>query len=163
MSIGVLSSRTLVKKMLDWYGFKTTLTFANIGSFVALLMLGFVNQLNWLFYLALFLNGVFAAAQFMSMNVLYYAEVESVDYGSAVSLAATWQQLGVSLGVIVAAGMLHYVNHLSGVNFSPVTFHWTFIGLAMLNLSCQFLINRLAPSDGQSLLEHKSNKVDIAH
>lgn len=160
MSLGVLSSRTIVRKMLDRYGFKRTLTFANLGSCIALLMLGMVTQLNWVLYLALFLNGIFAAAQFMSMNILYYAEVESPDYGSAVSIAATWQQLGVSLGVIVAAGMLHYVNQALSVSFSHASFHWTFIGLALVNLSCQFLINRLQISDGQSLLGSKAQRVD---
>ncbi len=152
MSLGILSSRTIVRKMLDRYGFKRTLTFANLGSCAALLMLGMVTELNWLLYFALFINGVFASAQFMSMNILYYAEVENHDYGSAVSIAATWQQLGVSLGVIVAAGILHYVNQALGMNFAPAAFHWTFIGLALINLSCQLLINQLEINDGHSLL-----------
>lgn len=158
MSLGVLSARTAVNKSLQKFGFKRTLTFANVGSFIALMMLAVVSQLNALFCLALFLNGVFASAQFMSLNILYYAEVESVDYGSAVSVATTWQQLGVSLGVIVAAGILHFVNQVITVSFSLSAFHWTFAGLALINLSCQFLINRLDINDGQALLEKKRRK-----
>ncbi len=155
MSLGILSSRSIVRKFLEKFGFKKTLTFANVGSFIALMMLAGVNQLSYLFYIALFLNGVFASAQFMSLNILYYAEVESIDYGSAVSLAATWQQLGVSLGVIVAAGLLHVINQMVVPSFSLIAFHWTFAGLAVINLSCQLLINRLHYTDGQALLEKK--------
>lgn len=155
MSAGILSSRTFVKKSLDKFGFKRTLTVANLGSFFALLLFAMVNQLGVLLYLALFLNGVFASAQFMTMNILYYAEVEQNDYGSAVSLAATWQQLGVSLGVIVAATSLHIMNYFIQPDFSTIAFHWTFVLLAILNLGSQFLINQLAINDGYNLLASK--------
>lgn len=158
MSFGMLASRTLVRKLLERYGFKRSLVVANIGSFCALTMLATVNSIGLYFYVALFLNGLFASAQFMSMNILYYDEIENVDYGSAVSLAATWQQLGISLGVIVAAGMLHIMNQLLGSTFSLTAFHYTFFGLAWLNLSCQFLMNRLHVNDGQSLIEKKYKK-----
>ncbi len=159
MSLGVLCSRTLTRKLLEKFGFKRSLSVANIGSFCALSLLACVSQLNGFFYCALFLNGMFASAQFMSFNVLYYADVENVDYGSAVSLATTWQQLGVSLGVIVAAGLLHIANQLTATSFNITAFHYTFFALALLNLSCQFLINRLQKNDGQSLIEKKSKKV----
>lgn len=161
MSLGILSSRTIVRKFLEKYGFKHTLTFANIGSFIALLMLAAVSQLNMLLYVALFLNGVFASAQFMTMNILYYAEVEQSDYGSAVSLAATWQQLGISLGVIVAASCLHVINHFVEQSFNLMAFHITFCCLAVLNLGSQYFISQLEPNDGQSLLNKK--KAASAH
>jgi len=141
--------------MLEKFGFRRTLTYANIGSVVALVMLGLVGQIGWFLYLVLFLNGVFASAQFMSLNILYYAEVESIDYGAAVSLAATWQQLGTSLGVIVAAGMLSLLNGLMGSKFSLLSFHFTFVGLAFINLCCQVLINQLNYDDGKVLLNRR--------
>lgn len=159
MSLGVLCSRTLTQKLLERFGFKHSLLAANIGSFIALSLLGFVDSLSGFFYFILFLNGLFASAQFMSFNVLYYADVENVDYGSAVSLATTWQQLGISLGVIVAAGMLHIANLLTATSFNIMSFHYTFMALALLNLSCQFLINRLKKNDGQSLIEKKYKKM----
>lgn len=155
MSAGILSSRTLVKKFLDKFGFRRTLTVSNIGSFISLLLLAMVSDLNILLYIALFLNGLFAAGQFMTMNILYYAEVQHSDYGSAVSLAATWQQLGVSLGVIVAATALHVMNNFIQPDFSLVAFHWTFVLLAILNLGSQFLISQLDINDGQNLLAKK--------
>lgn len=155
MSLGILSSRTVVKKFLEKYGFKYTLTFANIGSFFALLMLATVDHLGGILYIALFLNGVFASAQFMTMNILYYAEVEQNDYGSAVSLAATWQQLGISLGVIVAATFLHVINQFVEHSFDLAAFHWTFLGLAIVNLGSQYFISQLDIDDGKSLLKKK--------
>ena len=91
MSLGVLCSRTVTRKLLEKFGFKRALLVANIGSFIALSMLAMVNHLGWFLYLALFLNGVFAAMQFMSLNLLYYADVENIDYGSAVKF---WQPHG---------------------------------------------------------------------
>lgn len=155
MSLGVLFARGLVNLMLHKYGFKKWLTIANIGSFISLLMFSCIGSISPLLYIAMFLNGLFAAAQFMTMNVLYYADVESVDYGSAVSLASTWQQLCMSFGVIIAAGMLHFFNKLGSGSFSLNSFRLTFLGLAIISLSCQFLIKRLEPNDGKSLLNHK--------
>lgn len=155
MSLGVLCSRTVTRKLLEKFGFKRALLVANVGSFIALSMLAMVNQLGWFLYLALFFNGVFAAMQFMSLNLLYYADVENIDYGSAVSLATTWQQLGTSLGVIVAAGLLHIANYVSATNFAISSFHYVFFALAFINLSCQFLLNRLEKTDGQTLISQK--------
>lgn len=155
MSLGILSSRAIAKRFLERYGFKKTLTFANIGSFFALMMLASVDHLGGILYIALFLNGVFASAQFMSMNILYYAEVEQNDYGSAVSLAATWQQLGVSFGIIVAATALHVVNKFVAQEFNLSAFHWVFAFLAVVNLGSQYFTNQLQEHDGQSLLGKK--------
>lgn len=155
MSFGVLASRNIVRKALEAYGFRRTLTYANLGSVIALALLGMIEHIGWFLYLVLFLNGVFASAQFMSLNILYYTEVESVDYGAAVSLAATWQQLGTSLGVIVAAGMLHLFNQMMNTAFSIEAFHFTFWGLAIINILSQLLINKLSYTDGQSLLAKK--------
>jgi hypothetical protein len=70
-------------------------------------------------------------------------------------LATTWQQLGTSLGVIVAAGLLHIANYVSATNFAIASFHYVFFALALINLSCQFLLNRLDKNDGQSLISNK--------
>jgi len=152
MTLGMLCSRTLLRKLLAKYGFKRTLTIANVGSFCALLMLASVTHPGVLLIIALIINGVFASAQFMSMNVLYYEEVEKADYGSAVSLAATWQQLGLSIGIIVAAGTLHLVS-MHGM--TKMSFHITFVVLAFLNVSCQFMIAKLKLTDGQSMMKKK--------
>lgn len=152
MSLGILSSRSIIRKALNKFGFRRMLTYANTSSFIVLLMFCFICQIGPLLYITLFLTGVFASAQFSSINILYYAEVETVDYGSAVSLANTWQQLGISLGVIIAAWVLHIFNQLLDAEFSIAVFHFTFLVLAFLNLSCQLLISRLQPSDGQNLL-----------
>lgn len=155
MAFGVLSSRTLVKKLIEKHGFKSTLTYSNIGSCFALFSLVFADNIGVLLYLALFLNGVFASAQFMTMNILYYAEVDEKDYGSAVSLIATWQQLGTSLGVIVAASCLSIANHVLNSQFSITSFHITFAILAVINLCSQFFINQLHSDDGNTMLKKR--------
>ncbi|MCX5773772.1 MAG: MFS transporter [Fusobacteria bacterium] len=152
MTLGMVCSRTLLRKLLPRYGFKKTITIGNIGSFCALMMLACVTEPGILLSAALVVNGIFASFQFMSMNVLYYEEVESVDYGSAVSVATTWQQLGLSIGIIVAAGTLHLFS-LHGMN--KMSFHLTFFILALINLSCQFMIAKLKPTDGESLMKKK--------
>lgn len=157
MATGVLTSRTIVRNFLNKHGFKKTLTVSNIGSCVAMLMLLFSGELGVVFYIALYLNGFFASAQFMSMNILYYADVPKEDYSAAVSLVATWQQLGTSLGVIVAAGALHVFSGVFGHGLhSTSPFYLVFIMLACINLCSQFLIHRLSYADGMSLLKPKS-------
>ena len=144
MSIGVLTSRTIVRKFLDKHGFKKTLTVANLGSCGALLLLVFSGDLGIIFHIALYLNGFFASAQFMSMNILYYADVPKEDYSAAVSLVATWQQLGTSLGVIVAAGALHIFSGLYGHGLhATLPFYLVFIVLSGINLCSQFFIGKL--------------------
>jgi hypothetical protein len=90
------------------------------------------------------------------MNILYYADVPKEDYSAAVSLVATWQQLGTSLGVIVAAGALHIFSGLYGHGLhATLPFYLVFIVLSGINLCSQFFIGKLDNQDGNSLLKPK--------
>ncbi|MDD3267537.1 MAG: MFS transporter [Burkholderiales bacterium] len=151
MAFGVLISRGAIKTSIDRFGFKATLTVANICGSLFLLLFIFVHELNWFLYVILFFNGVFAAAQFMSINILYYAEVDEKRYASAVSIAATLQQLGSSFGVVIAASILHVGNLVTKENFNLNVLHYTFIGLALVNILAQIFVSKLEATDGNNL------------
>lgn len=157
MALGVLLSRGAIKTSIDKFGFKKTLTVANIGGSFFLFSFIFVNEPNWFLYVILFFNGVFAAAQFMSINILYYAEVDEKGYASAVSIAATIQQLGSSFGVVVAASILHVGNLVMKNEFSLGAFHYTFIGLALVNILAQIFVSKLNDNDGDNLRSGYTN------
>lgn len=152
MALGVLLSRGMIKNSINRFGFKNTLTCANIGGSISLLAFMFVGDLGWFLYFILFFNGVFAAAQFMTINILYYAEVEESDYASAVSIAATLQQLGASFGVVIAASILHFSNVLLKSEFSINSFRYTFCALALINIIAQVFVSKLKANDGNTLL-----------
>lgn len=157
MALGVLLSRGAIKASIDRLGFKKTLTMANVGGSLFLFSFIFVHELNWFLYVILFFNGVFAAAQFMSINILYYAEVDEKRYASAVSISATLQQLGSSFGVVIAASILHVGNVITKSNFSLDVFHYTFIGLALVNILAQVFVSKLNSTDGNNLRANYAN------
>lgn len=155
MSVGVLSSRTFVRFFIEKFGFKVTLTCANLCSVAVFMSLATMDTANWLVAVIMFLNGVFTTAQFMCFNILFYDEVESSDYASAVSLTATWHQLGLSFGVIVSATILHLLGESDHKQLSISSFHYAFIASALINLSCQLVINGLQDGDGSSLTKKR--------
>ena len=63
---------------------------------------------HWVLIMVLLTNGFFRSLQFTALNALAYADVPNPLMSRASSLSSMFQQLAQSLGVGLAAILIHY-------------------------------------------------------
>jgi EmrB/QacA subfamily drug resistance transporter len=98
---GALFSKTIAKKTLERFGFRTVLTVnALIGSaFLAANGLFTLSTPHWLIIIVLLAGGCFRSLLFTSVNAIAYADVNNREMSHATALASVLQQLSLSIGV----------------------------------------------------------------
>ncbi len=134
---GSLGMRAFAKPILRRFGFRRILVYNGL---IGMLLLIVVSQFrpDWprpVLYGVLLCMGFFQSLQFTSYNTIAYADVPPPMMSSATSFYATFQQISLSLGITVAAGVLGAVSTLSGHavptlwDFSAATLAVAFVGL----------------------------------
>ncbi|HEY0293996.1 MAG TPA: MFS transporter, partial [Bordetella sp.] len=106
---GSLLMKFVAAPIVRRFGFRRVLTTNALltGGFVAICALFTSTTPSWLMILILLMGGFFRSLQFTGVNTLTYADVTQESMSRASSFAAMAQQLGISLGVGVAAVTLH--------------------------------------------------------
>ncbi|MBJ7263737.1 MAG: MFS transporter, partial [Burkholderiaceae bacterium] len=106
---GALAMKFVAQPILQRIGFKRTLTWnaALTGVFIALCAFFTPATPEWVMIIILLMGGFFRSLQFTGVNALTYADIEAQTMSRASSFAAMAQQLGISLGVGVAAVTLN--------------------------------------------------------
>ena len=106
---GALVSKPALRHFVQWVGFRSLL----IGTalFNGLVMCTYTlfrpSTPHLVILAALLVGGFFRSVLFTSVNTLGYADVPAAQMGRATSLASTAQQVSLSLGVGVAALIMH--------------------------------------------------------
>lgn len=106
---GAMGMRTVVRKVIARYGFRTVLLASSFGAAVFSTIPGFFFRAwtpVWAMFLVMFLSGSIRSTQFISANTIAYADVPAEKVTRASTLAAVVQQIGLSLGVSFGALML---------------------------------------------------------
>lgn len=113
---GSLLMKFVATPIVQRYGFRRVLTVNALltGGFVIACAAFTASMPAWLLILILLLGGFFRSLQFTGINTLTYADISPEQMSSASSFSAMAQQLGVSLGVGVAAVTLHASMALHG-------------------------------------------------
>ncbi len=107
---GALLMKTTARPIIGWFGFKTVL----IGNAVLVAILSGCYALfnvttpHWILLLTLLVGGFFRSLQFTALNAIGYADIPQRLMSRASSLASMFQQLAQSLGVGLAAMLIHY-------------------------------------------------------
>jgi EmrB/QacA subfamily drug resistance transporter len=106
--------------------------------------------------LTLLIGGFFRSLQFTSLGTLTYADVPPPMMSSASTLASMVQQLSLSLGVSVAAIILHLSLHLRGAHkLATGDFVAAFIVTGVLSLISALLFLKLSSDAGWELSGHE--------
>jgi EmrB/QacA subfamily drug resistance transporter len=119
-------TRPLITLLLRRWGFRTILIASAVigGLVIASLAALQPDTTKWVILGIVFVFGITRSTQFMSSNMLSYADVPGSRLSRATSLGAVLQQLSVSFGVSAAAILLAVVAgsspHLSVANFQVV-------------------------------------------
>jgi MFS family permease len=111
--------------------------------------------------LTLLIGGFFRSLQFTSLGTLTYADVPPPMMSSASTLASMVQQLSLSLGVSVAAMLLHLSLHLRGAHtLATRDFVSAFIVTGLLSLLSALLFLRLSSDAGWELSGHEQTRIE---
>lgn len=108
-AIGALLLKLVAVPLLRWLGFRKALIINALttGGFTAACAFFTPATPIWLMLLVLLLAGFFRSLQLTSVNTLTYADVPHEDMARASALASMSQQVGISLGVAIAAVSLN--------------------------------------------------------
>jgi EmrB/QacA subfamily drug resistance transporter len=106
---GALVMKFVAKPIVQQFGFQRTLTWNAVltGAFIAMCAFFTPTTSAWLMIATLLMGGFFRSLQFTGVNTLTYADITPSNLSQASSFAAMAQQLGISLGVGVAAVTLN--------------------------------------------------------
>ena len=156
-ALAALPIRTFVARVLRWWGFRTVM----IGSAVAgaLFIASFAildpSTPHWIIAVIVFFFGLSRSTQFMSSNMLSYADIPATRLSRATSLGATLQQLSVSFGISAAAILLAVVSQ--GAGLSVRDFHAVFLLSATIPLLAipGFLL--LGAEDGEAVIMRRGS------
>ncbi len=162
---GALLMKTTARPIIGWFGFKTVL----IGNAVLVAILSgcyaliSVTTPHWILLLTLLVGGFFRSLQFTALNAIGYADIPQKLMSRASSLASMFQQLAQSLGVGLAAMLIHYTvqwRHspkLSAADISPA-----FAVVAGLSLIALLFFIAL-PADAGSEVSGRAAKSEPVH
>lgn len=151
---GALLMKFVATPIVRRFGFRRVLTVNAVltGAFICVCALFQPNTPSWLIIVVLLIGGFFRSLQFTGVNALTYADIGPDKMSRASSFAAMAQQLGVSLGVGVAAVTLNVSMALRGSE--RATIPDIVAGFLVVGLLCAasfFSFRRLDPAAGSQL------------
>jgi MFS family permease len=156
-AIGSLLMKMAAPRILNRWGYRHVLTINAILTGASLAACAsFTPEMPGVVMLGILLiGGFFRSLQFTAVNTLAYADIAHAGMSRASSFAAMAQQLGISLGVGVAAEALNLSMAWRGSDTliaADVMVGFMVIGTMCALASLAFW--RLAPSAGESLRQH---------
>ena len=153
-TIGAMAMKATAGPILDRLGFKRVLVGnALIGSgFIAANALFFPTTPLPLLLGVLLVGGYFRSLQFTGINAIAYADIPTERMSRAVSFASVAQQLALSIGVALGAGVVQVAREAHGGGaLGLVDFHWAFLAVASVSLVSVFAFARLPADAGAAL------------
>ncbi|ANY14812.1 DHA2 family efflux MFS transporter permease subunit [Bordetella pseudohinzii] len=160
---GALLMKFVATPIVQHFGFRRVLTVNAVltGLFIMCCAFFTPDTPVWLMILILLIGGFFRSLQFTGVNTLSYADIPPEKMSRASSFAAMAQQLGISLGVGVAAITLNLSMMARGADRLAVSdVVVAFITIGVLCALSTLSFRRLAPDAGAQLNRNKVQRDD---
>lgn len=150
---GAMAMKATASPILNRFGFKRVLVVNGLvgAVFVATNALFTPQTPTAIILCVLLVGGFFRSLQFTGINAIAYADVEPECMSRAVSFAAVAQQLALSVGVAVGAGILQAMRARHAGELALSDFHWAFLVVAALSAVSILAFLRLPADAGASL------------
>lgn len=158
-AVGALVMKTTARQIIDRFGFRNVLIGnAMLVAITAASYAGFRPDMPyWLLLLALLLSGFFRSLQFTALNTLAFADVPPGQMSRASSLAAVFQQLAQSLGIGIAALLVHHVMIWRGsTRITTEDIAPAFVFVAVLTMVSLLFFIPMAKNAGAELLDRST-------
>jgi len=155
---GALLMKPTAAPIIRRWGFRRVLVGNGIISSVILMLYALFTPSTpyFLIILTLLIGGFFRSLQFTGLGTLTYADVPTPMMSSASTLASMVQQLSLSLGVSIAAMLLHISLHWRGSHtLATSDFAAAFIATGALSLVSALLFLRLSADAGWEVSGHE--------
>jgi EmrB/QacA subfamily drug resistance transporter len=152
-AVGAMSMKLTARPILRWIGFRRVLTLNAVlcGAFFVSYGMFQATTPAWVIVVLLLAGGFFRSLQFTSINALTFADVEPQRMSRATSLSSTVQQVSLSMGVAVGAGLLRatlaWRGHGEGV-LGAADFLPAFAGVGLLMAASALVFARLEADAG---------------
>ncbi|MCA1408856.1 DHA2 family efflux MFS transporter permease subunit [Ensifer sp. IC3342] len=152
-AVGAMTTKFLARRVLALAGFRKTLIVAAGLAAITTFANGFFTPaVPYLLMISILLIAGFARSFFFtSINVLAFADFDDADVSKAVSMSAVLQQIGLALGIALAAGILEIETSISGAPLSLDDFHIAFMLIAVANLLAAIPFLTMAENAGASV------------
>ena len=138
LALGILFIKPAAPTLLRLLGYRrllminTSLVGLSIWSFIL------INEGTHLGLIAslIFIFGLLVSLQYSGMNSLAYLDIEQQDLSAATSIMGTVQQLAMSFGVAISAGLIRYLVPFTSKTplLTMSTFHHVFFGVGFITL-----------------------------
>jgi MFS family permease len=157
VAVGAMMMKLVARPIVRRFGFRPLLI---ANSFIAgtyLLCCGLLQpDTPHLLMLALMLGGgFFNSLQFTCLNTIAFADVTEARMSQATSFSSTAQQLSLSIGVGMAAQLLHVALQLRGAAaLTPPDFRHAFAIVGLFTAASALSYLRLPPDAGSSVSGH---------
>jgi EmrB/QacA subfamily drug resistance transporter len=162
-AIGSMAMKTTASPILNRVGFRRVLVINGVigAAFIAVNGLLTPAMPLTLILGLLLLGGYFRSLQFTGVNAIAYADIDQAQMSQAVSFASVAQQLALSVGVALGAGVVQFAHNRHAGELTLADFHWAFLVVALVSASSVFAFARLPAGAGASLASRraKSNAV----
>jgi putative polyhydroxyalkanoate system protein len=158
-AVGAMAMKIAAPRILDRWGYRRVLTVNAVFTGLSLASCAFFTASTpaVVMIAVLLFGGFFRSLQFTAINTLAYADISQASMSRASSFAAMGQQLGVSLGVGVAAETLHLSMLWRGSD--TLIAADVVVGFLVLGVLCalpSFSFWRLSPQAGETLRQSRS-------
>lgn len=153
-AIGAMLMKLLAMRIVRRFGFRSLLIANSVIAGAYLLACGLLRPEapQILIVILMLISGFFSSLQFTCLNAIAFADVSESRMSHATSFSSTAQQLSLSVGVGLAAQLLHLrlaLRHEGSL--LPADFTWTFAILAAITAGSALLYLRLPAEAGFSV------------
>jgi len=158
---GALLMKLVATPIIQRFGFKRVLAGNAVitGVSIALCALFRADTPIWLMMAVLVAGGFFRSLQFTAVNTLTFADMDARAMSRASSFSAMAQQLGISLGVAVAAVTMNLSMHWRGGHeLALIDVIWGFIMIGGITAASSLSFLRLPANAGAALNRRQAKK-----
>jgi EmrB/QacA subfamily drug resistance transporter len=156
-AVGSLGMRTISSRVLGRFGFRSVLRWDGLvaAAFTGACSFFRPDTPYIVMILVLFFGGFFRSLQMVSVNALIFADLKHAQMSHATSLSTMAQRLSQSIGVALAA----FVLHAATVDTVPSQdgFMLTFAMIAAMAIASSLFFIGLSPEAGAELAGRKSS------
>ena len=149
--------KILAKPIVRRFGFRPLLIANSLagGAFLCACGLPGPTTSHALIVLLLLFGGFVNSLQFTCLNTLVFADVDEARMSQASSFSSTAQQLALSVGVGVAAQLLHLAQRLHGGSaLVAADFSWAFVAIGISSAASSLFYLRMPADAGSGVSGH---------
>lgn len=157
-ALSSILSKSLIEKILNKYSYKQTLIASTLGMGLSIFAMAFLQQHSplWCYVVLLICYGGCLSTVFTAINTLTICDLEQQTASAGTTMLSVVQQVGIGIGIVVAALILTGYRNYFGEQDLANAFSYTYISIACFAIILIAILSRLHHTDGNQLQKHKA-------